>query len=78
MDRTSHFGLTVYHQHSKLRTSPSQEDEGVFIAIDAEVWEVGTILQEQEVSQSFVVLLRDELQSGVGHQRAVTVKVKTL
>lgn len=68
----------MYHQDGQLSTSPCQEDQRVFVAIDAEVREVGAILQEQEVSQRFVVLLRDELQRGVGHQHAVAVEVKSL
>lgn len=70
--------LTMYHQYSQLSTSPCQEDQRIFIAIDTEVREVGVIPQEQEVSQRFVVLLRDELQGGVGHQCAVTVEVEAI
>lgn len=66
------------HQHSQLSTSPCQEDQRVFVPIDAEVGEVGVIPQEQEVTQRFVVLLRDELQRSVGHQCAVTVEVQAL
>lgn len=65
----------MYHQNSQLSTPPRQKDQGVFVAIDAEVGEVGAIPQEQEVSQCFVVVLRDELQSGVANQRAVTVEM---
>lgn len=68
----------MHHQYSQLSASPCQEDQRVFVAIDAEVREVGVIPQEQEVSQRFVVLLRDELQCGVGHQCAVTVEVEAL
>lgn len=68
----------MYHQHSQLSTSPCQEDQRVLVPIDAEVREVRVIPQEQEVSQRFVVLLRDELQCGVRHQCAVTVEVEAL
>lgn len=68
----------MYHQYSQLSTSPCQEDQWVFIPIDTEVREVGVIPQEQEVSQRFVVLLRDELQCGVGHQCVVTIEVEAL
>lgn len=68
----------MYHEYSQLSTSPSQEDQRVFVTIDAEVREVRAIPQEQEVSQRFVVLLGDELQCGVGHRHAVTVEVKSL
>ncbi len=70
--------LTMYHQYSQLSTSPCQEDQGIFVAIDAEVREVRVIPQEQEVRQRFVVLLRDELQCGVRHQCIVAVEVETL
>ena len=66
----------MYHQYSQLSAPPCQEDQGILVAVDAEVGEVGVIPQEQEVSQRFVVLLRDELQGGVGHERAVTVEVE--
>lgn len=68
----------MYHKHSQLSTPPGQEDQRVFVPIDAEVREVGVIPQEQEVSQRFVVLLRDELQCGIGHQCIVTVEVEAL
>ena len=68
----------MYHQYSQLSTSPCQEDQWVFVPVDTEVGEVGVIPQEQEVSQRFVVLLRDELQCSVGHQCIVTVKMEAL
>lgn len=68
----------MYHEYSQLSTSPCQEDQRVFVTIDAEVREVRAIPQEKEVSQRFVVLLGDELQCGIGHWHAVTVEVKSL
>lgn len=68
----------MYHKHSELSTPPRQEDQWIFVPVNAEVRKVGVIPHEQEVSQRFVVLLGDELQRGVGHERAVTVQVESL
>lgn len=68
----------MYDEHSEASAPPRHEDQRILVAVVAEVGEDGIVPDELEVSQRLVVLLSDQLQRGVRHQRVVAVQVESL